>query len=165
VGVLTYTPDPLALAFLSFSPVDAGVPLPLVRASQSGRSPAVLKGSPFARGASRVSSPLACGIHPLRNPTTHQTIDKSALMNSSESTFVVLNYGLMTPGRPMNAAKQQWPVMSPRNSGSAAGCLEPLSEKFKQDVADERGDQSDPKIERGKDICHSPSQTSLLPHA
>jgi hypothetical protein len=27
VGVLTYTPDPLALAFLSFSLVDAGVPI------------------------------------------------------------------------------------------------------------------------------------------
>jgi hypothetical protein len=55
--------------------------------------------------------------------------------------------------------------VSPENSGSTGVCLEPLSKKFKQDVADERRDQSDPKIERGKDICHCPSQASLLPHA
>jgi hypothetical protein len=42
--------------------------------------------------------------------------------------------------------------------------LKLVPKKFKEGIADERSNQSDPKIERCKDICHCPKQTSLLSH-
>src|SRR6266446_3521384 len=48
---------------------------------------------------------------------------------------------------------------------SGLGCLESFSKKFKQDVADERGDHGNCKIGSGKHISDCPSHAPLLPHA
>src|ERR1700691_6488153 len=46
-----------------------------------------------------------------------------------------------------------------------ASCLEFFSEKFKEAVADERGDQSNFKVGRGKNIFDCPNDTSTSRHA
>ena len=44
-------------------------------------------------------------------------------------------------------------------------CLESLSKKFKNDIADERGHRGNFKIRGSKNISDCPSYTPLLPHA
>jgi hypothetical protein len=48
---------------------------------------------------------------------------------------------------------------------SRFSCLEFLSKKFEEDVANQRGDQSNLKIGGGKNIMDRPSNASLLRHA
>jgi hypothetical protein len=47
----------------------------------------------------------------------------------------------------------------------ATFCLESLSKKFKNDIADERGYRGNFKIRGSKNISNCPSYTPLLPHA
>jgi hypothetical protein len=42
--------------------------------------------------------------------------------------------------------------------------LKLLPKKFKQDISGQRSNQSNPEVERSKDVCHCPKQTSLLSH-